>query len=233
MLAVSLVRLTRIALFPLLPTVQYRSQSSGVIQFPSKQDLYTSARTAPKDHGHQARGTPVFNHSAGAPPACLARAPSCHHPHRDSGSWWGPPQVPEQTYQVTQGTGQLFGNFELPWRSEDITFPVHEEIQGPPLHKLLHHDIYKHKSSHSRDNIFPHPLRRAHFTGWYLTWEDTPVLVRCKRQSELFLPTPPCTAPSTLSVCSLCPPAPQVQHAVQPGLATVNVREVSEKTSGT
>ena len=140
--------------------------------------------------------------------------------------WKMLPQTPEHTYQVTQGTSQLFGNFKLPRCGEDIAFPVHEEIQGPPLHKLLHHDIYRHKSSHSRDSIFPHPLRGAHFTDWSSAWEDTTILVRCKQQNEcLHL----CPRPDAFFSLSVLTPPSRVQHSVQSGLATVNVREMSEK----
>lgn len=81
------------------------------------------------------------------PPVCLVSTSFLPPLLGHSGSWLRP-QTSEHTYQVTQGAGQLFGNFKLPGCGEDITFPMHEEIQGSPLHKLFHHDIYKHKNSH-------------------------------------------------------------------------------------
>lgn len=96
---------------------------------------------------------------------CLASTSFLPPPTWDTLVLWGPPWTSEYTYQVTQGAGQLFSDFELPWCGEDITFPVHEEIQGPSLHKLFHHDIYKHKKSHLWnllsiwDSNFPHSLK--------------------------------------------------------------------------
>lgn len=50
---------------------------------------------------------------------------------------------------------------------------MHEEVQGSPLHKLFHHDIYKHKNGHICnltsiwDSTLPDSLTRAWFTDWY------------------------------------------------------------------
>lgn len=145
-------------------------------------------------HVHEAAGTPVFIRRGWAPqPAWLSLASTSFLPALlgHSGSWWTSTNIrSEHTYQVTQGTGQLFSNFEFPWCGEDVAFPVHEEIQRPTLHKLFHHDIYKQKTSpiwnllSACDSTFPHSPARVHFSGWCLAWEDANILRKGKQQSD-------------------------------------------------
>lgn len=152
--------------------MQYPSQSSEGVKFPSKQDPYVSTQNSPRRwFSLITRHTCTKAHSPG-PPVCLVSTSLLPPLLGRSGSWLRP-QTSEHTYQVTQGAGQLFGNFKLPGCGEDVTFPMHEEIQGSPLHKLFHHDIYKHKNSHICnptsiwDSTRPDSLTRAWLTDWY------------------------------------------------------------------
>lgn len=50
-------------------------------------------------------------------------------------------RIPSWNYQVAQGASQLLGHGDFPPHGDPAFLLAEQHIQGPVLHKLLHHDV--------------------------------------------------------------------------------------------